>query len=231
MRQHYFILIFLLVIDLTSCNDSESEVAGSIPDLNRLEQSNFSTFKLSGISVGPLLPPDYIKWVINHYREEKTENGITYSLLYKPYDYVVCLECIGEEITSQRRNKILTEINGLEYFDLTIGTKQENGPRFNTFSDQECDEDYEVKYYAFDFQRNILLITAKGDTIHPSIYHFERAYDLLPCNIFLLGFRKELFHPSCIVKLIVRDTLFNRKTIEFDLSSFKSIVLPKLQTT
>jgi len=136
----------------------------------------------SDVSNDSLNPREYRQWVIQHCLMERTAGEIYLKLLYKPYDYIICLETGDSCIKACDDSKLKNELDGMEYFDLRVGLISDRGsPLKHNLLNQDQYSD-RVKYYAFQFQNDISLITTGGDTIHPQLFHFERAYDLTRPN-------------------------------------------------
>src|SRR5256885_770874 len=77
------------------------------------------------------------------------------------------------------------------------------------------DEEYSdrVNYCAFKFQNDISLYDGK-DSIPCSLFHFERAFDIVPYGKFILGFAKSN-HPENAETFIVYDKIFHKGLIKF----------------
>jgi hypothetical protein len=109
------------------------------------------------------------------------------------------------------------ELDGMYYFNFKIALKDGNGEllKYNLSSASEYEQ--RVQYFAFEMQKDINL-KINNRTIPCALFHFERAYDLAPYSVFLLGFPVE--NPSAYAedtKILFeyQDHVFNTGKINF----------------
>lgn len=185
-----------------------------------------------GKSNEQLPPKAYVKWlqdVDNGIKKEKTIDDITFSLQYKPSEYVICMEEKKDQISDSLLKLKQAELSDMEYYDLTISLAEGQGEllKHNLTTVSEYDE--RIKYFAFDMQQDIKLIE-DGDTIPCSLYHFERTYDLAPYSKFLLGFMKGKNSEPKKRTLTFYDKIFNKGFIKFNYTDEDFNNIPKLKT-
>lgn len=139
-----------------------------------------------------LTPLDYVKWV------EEKENGlhhtltiknVQYTAQYKPIDYVIANEIRKEVIDQSEYNKKREELDGFDYFTFKVSL---DGKHSVLEASKANPEQYDqlVQYFAFSMQHDFKLVTST-DTISCGLYHFERAYGMVPFDSFVLGFKKD----------------------------------------
>ena len=118
----------------------------------------------------------------------------------------------------------------MQYYDLKIELKDGQG-EFLKYKLASSNEDYEkrVKYCAFDMQKDIKLL-AGNDSMPCTLFHFERAYDLAPYGIFLLGFPLSKIGSDKEAAIVIQDKLFNKGILKFTFSESELKNLPKLKT-
>jgi len=176
-----------------------------------------------------LAPLEYRSWVLKNCLKEKRFNDIYFKLLYKPHDYIICAEEESLRIDSTQREKVNDELGQMEYFELRIGLTSANGDLLKFQSANDQDYENRVKYFAFKFQNDIQLITYQGDTIHPALFHFERAYDVTPYCTFSLGFPSDKLDYNQPFAVSIKDSVFKSGIIRFVIPAKQFLQLPKLE--
>ena len=132
-----------------------------------------------------LKPSEYVSWVKTNLQQELHSNNISYQLLYKPIDYEICQELRTDDIEQSVYKTFYSELEGNSYFLFKI-----KHDRHDEFFLEENDLSYEerVKYFSFNFQNDIKLVTSKGDSLSCGMYLFERNYGTSPYTSILFGF-------------------------------------------
>jgi hypothetical protein len=177
-------------------------------------------------------PLDYVTWVksVDHgLYKEKTIDDLSFSAQFKPYEYIACLE----ERTPQMKESVLkkkkSELEDMVYIDLKIGIKNGEGELLK--QDLTCAKEYSdrINYFSFQMQKDIYLVSNK-DTIPCSLFHFERAYDVAPYSVFLLGFSKTNKTEKSDMTLVFHDNTFHKGIIKISFIADDLVKIPKLKT-
>jgi len=179
-----------------------------------------------------LTPKEYVQWLQdkdNGIKKEKNIDDITFSLQYKPAEYIVCMEEKKDQISDSLLKKQQEEFSDMEYYDLTIALSEGQGELLKHDLTSITQYDERVQYFAFDMQQDIKLIE-DGDTIPCSLYHFERTYDVAPYSKFLLGFVKGKNAEPKERILTFYDKVFNKGLIKFTYTDEDFNNIPKLKT-
>lgn len=196
--------------------------------------SSESQFLLSdnsaSIQVQELAPVEYISWCRdkeNHLNKTKEIGDITYQLLYKPAEYVACMEEESTSIQTDTLAKKVEELNGLEYYDFKIEITSGQGEllKYNVSSAEEYNQ--RVNYFAFQMQNDLKLVDG-SDTLDCKLFHFERAYDVAPYAVFLLGFPKGK-SANTEKMFFYQDKVFNKGIIKFTYNKNDLKNIPKLK--
>ena len=177
-----------------------------------------------------LTPGEYVRWVKkkeNGLKKEKTIDDVTFSLQYKPYPYIVCMEEKKERFPDSLLNKRISELDGMQYFDLVISLKSSQGELLKYKIGSSEDYDKRVKYFAFEMQNDIKLVE-KEDTLPCSLFHFERTYDVAPYCTFLLGFSLDKNKQNNEKTIILYDRMFDKGTVKFTFNKKEITNIPKL---
>jgi len=222
MKTVYFIISILL---LGSCsrNGVKNNSSASIRALSKEVLYERTQLVLS--------PGEYMKWVNNRENNlimSKTIDDIHFSILYKPTEYIVCKELDDKEIDKDKYENIKAQLGDLQYFDLRVQINDFNQEflKYNLTSSAEYDR--RVNYCAFQMQNDIKII-AGLDTISCSLFHFERAFDVVPYGQFILGFKKPT-HSTGEETFVFYDKVFNKGIVKFTYDMPSLNHLPKLRT-
>jgi hypothetical protein len=179
-----------------------------------------------------LAPREYVQWMQdpeNGIKKEKTIDDVIFSALYKPSEYIICMEEKKDQLTDSLVKKRQEEFSDMEYFDLTIALESGQGELLKHGLTSIAQYDERVQYFAFEMQKDIKLVE-DGDTIPCGLYHFERAYDVAPYSKFMLGFVKNKKTGSKERTLVFYDRVFNKGLIKFTYTDEDFNNIPKLKT-
>ncbi len=175
-------LLFFAGISIvyTSCTPSAAEEPGD----------KLSVFTPNPVDVpAMLLPGDYVSWVEdtqNGLKVEKTIEDFTYTLQFKPLEYVALMELKNDSILANELKKTIDNYSDLQYYTFRISAPGEG--EFLKKKLGSTDEYYHrIQYYSFEMQNDLKLIDGK-DTLDCALFHFERVYGLAPYATFVLGF-------------------------------------------
>lgn len=180
--KHLKILSVLLIVLFLNfgCSTKSS-------DFINATDNDESTGKIS--TPEKLSPRDYVAWVEdknNGLKVEKEIDEFTYSLQYKPFEYVALMELKNDAVGSLELNKKIEEYDGLQYYTFRISTDSRMELLKKNLN--EANDYYgRIQYFSFDMQKDLKLIEGK-DTLDCVLFHFERVYGLAPYATFVLGF-------------------------------------------
>ena len=224
MKNQVLFLYSLLCL-LVSCNDNSRG--------DRATQTT-GVEALSGVSKNAniLEPKAYVDWVQalgNGLKKDKRFEDITFSVQYKPLEYIVCMEERKIRIEDSLVLRKVNELSDMQYFDLKISLNEGGGEllKYQLSSPQQYSE--RVNYFAFGLQKDIVLVEGT-DTLPCALYHFERAYDVTPSSTFLLGFSLGKNKSPESKTLILYDRTFNKGTIKMAFDKHDLQKIPKLKT-
>lgn len=177
-------------------------------------------------------PDEYVKWVQGEeypLNKEKQIDELIFSVQYKPHEYIICQEERTNEIPDSILKQKISEIEDMEYYDLKI--ELENGTqellKYGLTETGQYDD--RVKYFAFSMQKDIQLVLDGKDSIPCGLYHFERAYDVVPFVKVMLGFPttdKKISERT----LVFHDKVFNKGIIKFQFTKEELQNVPQLKT-
>lgn len=222
MKQQSTWILYGLMILLWSCGNKES-VTNSIA-----AENGYVPLKEATV----LSTQDYIAWVRdvdNGLKKEKTIDDLLFSVQYKPYEYIVCLEEKKEALQDSLVKKKTEELSNMQYYDFKISLTEGSGEllKHQITSPQQYDQ--RINYFAFGMQKDIQLVEGT-DTLPCSLYHFERTYDIAPSSTCLLGFPVNTKKSSTEKTLLVYDRTFNKGLLKFTFFTDALKKQPKLKT-
>jgi len=179
-----------------------------------------------------LAPEHFQQWVKEPEHgllQTKKIDNVEYSLLCKPVDYIISKEAGNGKVSASEYARKIEELSDLIYFDLRIKIDHCNGEflKYGVSSSEEYQD--RVAYSAFAMQQDIRLVSG-GDSIPCSLFHFERAFDVVPYGNFLMGFSAD---PATLKDLtfVFHDNLLQKGIIKFSVDPRLLTHLPKLKTS
>lgn len=217
MRSFLNILILLNLFFLVACKQgNESDLVSDGLIEVPVAKANIISF------TSPQELVTYVAAPENGYYKEKEIDNIKYSALLKPIDFIKANEALKSDGIK------VSDDDDLQYFDFRV-TVKDFSMEFLKFDLSSPDEYAQrVEYCAFKMQKDIYLIDGK-DTLQCEMFHFERAYDLVPYGHFILAFvpskNKTMISPKT---LVYHDQLFNKGLIKFTFTTNNLINVPKL---
>jgi len=197
------ILKYSFIILLFACNSNQTEENVSLESIP-IDKKEPVSFK------EPEKLISFIDNSNNGYIKNKRLGGITYMSVLKPTDYLLA----QKKLTDNNSKCKKSDFEDLQYFDLRIKIDDFKMEfiKYNLSSTQQYQE--RVNYCAFGMQNDIKLIDGK-DTLNCVLFHFERAFDVIPYGHFILGFENKKRNSIEAKTLCFDDKLFNNGIIKF----------------
>jgi hypothetical protein len=224
-RVCFFIFIVLCQIGCGQKSASKQETAQT--DVEVQEKPVSAEIKKETMPVD-----NYMQWVRdpqNGLIKTKTIDELQFKVQYKPYEYIVCMEERNDKIADTLMKRKLKELEGMQYYDLKILLKNNEGELLKSGLTSAEEYDSRVKYFSFGMQQDIQLVDGT-DTLPCVMYHFERAYDATPVCTVLLGFDWKDSNAGKAKTLLVYDKTFNKGLLKFTFKENRLQTLPKLLT-
>lgn len=214
-------LVILSMVILSSCNSDKKETTllGKIT-------SAFSSDSKQPVNATEM--KEYVVDMEHGLLKSKTIDEVTYSIKYKPVDYVIAMETGDKKISAAEYKKKREELEGMQYFDLRIEIDKANGELLKYALHSGAEYEQRIKYLAFSVNEDIQLIDGK-DTLPCVMHHFERVYDIVPFATVLLGFKStgvDLMHEKT---LVFHDKLFGKGIIKFTFLPADLQTIPQLE--
>lgn len=159
---------------------------------------------------------EYIKWVQSY------GNGLHVKKIVQPYVFDVqywppayrWLQMQGKNLSDKQDLEHILE-DELQYYLLRIGFEDKHIDFIKRDSKDKKVWEERTYYFSYRFQEHIYL--EEGDLkLSCELYHFERAFDLRPERVFVLGFASD--REIEIAKLVIESAAFGSQPIKIPVS-------------
>ncbi len=117
----------------------------------------------------------YLHGEDSEYVQEKTINGVTFSLAYRPTDMLVAQE-INEEINSEELAALREKYKGQLYFNLSMSAR--NKELLSSIPNNRNEFGAMVNQLAFGMGEKAHLITQRKDTLEMQDFIYPRMYGM-----------------------------------------------------
>jgi hypothetical protein len=180
-----------------------------------------------------LSPRDYVSWVEdpdNGLKLERTFPPITYSVQYKPYDYIIAKEEKSNSISKSTFESQYKAMDKMQYYSLRIQTAGNDLLKEGSPSQQEYYQ--RQNYLTFEFQGDIQLVDG-GDTLSPALFQMVGNYGLAPYVDFVMGFTtKDKLHTEILQDkyFILEDKVFGNGILKFIVKKEAINKTPEIKT-
>ena len=179
-----------------------------------------------------LKPSDYVEWFsdpMHQFVQEEKYHDMRYKVLYKPKEYVICMEERTNDLSSTCMKNKLLAMQGFEYFDLQISLLDSSKNIWNHQSKDSVECDKQLNYFSFDMEKDIYLVS-KQDTFSCQMFHFERSNGLTPYYQFLMGFAISSSQAQTGMELIIRMHSWQKGYLYFTFDKSIFVKKPELLT-
>jgi hypothetical protein len=184
---------------------------------------------LNGCKQAVLSPQQYMDWVRNEdngLHLSKTIDDFSFSLQYKPFEYVMFLQLGKEKAIRSLVESKRGEMDGMQYYTLQIKGENRGEIVGNQYSTEE--QAVRLEYFMGPAQDDIVLVEGT-DTLPCVLYHFERSYNLDNGNALVLGFGKSAKSGSTDKQLIYQDQVLNTGPVQFTISHAAIQQIPQIR--
>lgn len=175
------------------------------------------------------LPPrDFVHWVqdeSNGLNISKELGSYTFSLQYRPAEYITVIEKKKDIMHRDSLMKRVKELQGLQYYTLTITSKEEKEVLQTGISSEE--ELYERMEYLNSRMQDDLWLIDGNDSLPCRLFHFERSYQLAPYNKVVIAFdNTDLKHDRT---LLFNDHALGVGPVRFTIKASSLAAIPQLK--
>lgn len=176
---------------------------------------------------------EYVTWMQepgNGFCNIKEMDDLCYTLQYRSYDYIICIENKGTPVPDSSKKQRYDDLKGMKYFELIIKLTNGSGELLKHKLSSNSNYTARVQYFAFDMQKDIQIKYGDGEPQPCVLYHFERTYDIVPYAKFILGFEKVEGNDSQDIVVEYNDHVFDKGLMKFRFNIENFNKIPKLQT-
>ena len=145
----------------------------------------------------------YIKDPENAYLQEKTVNGVDFTLLYKPTDLIVAQEIGSKDATTKEIDSLRNKYNKYAYFNLSIS--KSNQEILNSVAGDRNQFGAMVNTLSFGMEDKMHMYSNKRDTIALLDYVYPRMYGMSKSTSLLLVYSAEELEKYTHLNLSVED--------------------------
>jgi len=181
------------------------------------------SFNYQNEAIDPEAFMEHVKKNSSQFKEQIINKDIHYTLLYVPVELKVIQGYQNGMLSPIEAENLLKEGNKSLKFIFQIEIPDHGRREFMTYRPDSISYDNRVKYYAFEFIRDISFKSHNGADLKIINYHFERDYGISPRGTFTL----EVENPSTQkVEFTFNDKVFSKEELRIKLEVPK---LPKLK--
>jgi hypothetical protein len=180
-------------------------------------------------AVSVLSPQEYMRWVESGKQglyQEKTVDGIRYTLQYRPLDYVRLSEAENGDYEAALKTHA---DDRMQYYLLRVGRADGQGDVL--VDGVQVDQAFHQKnaYLMFDFQQDLVLYQG-GDTLHPKLYHYQNYQGLAPYVEMLIGFESPQTQTQQDRTFQLDDQVWEAGLLKFEFEGSVIQSTPKVET-
>lgn len=173
---------------------------------------------------------EFVTWCSNEDNQlskTKTISEMMYKVIFLPPESMAYMELKTGSYDLETFRKTSESYKDMSYFNFRLQLDNAGGEilKHNLRSPGHYDE--RVKYVSFYMERDLYLIQGT-DTIYPGLYHFERAYEVVPFLTVMLAFDNKKFDREKEFTLVYNDKLFEKGLIKFNYQNRQLIDVPQV---
>jgi hypothetical protein len=212
-------IFFLMsvVFVLSSCSNGEQSAASST-----------GTSGLENVQT-TLDLEDYNHWILdedNGLVKNKKLSEIEYTLSFLPTDVLVQRE--GKMIGGEKELlEMKSHYENMTYFNFRIAVPEAGAEPLKYKLSSAIEYEERIKYMAFQMKNDIRIVQG-SDTLNPGLYHFERAFNVVPFVNVMFAFDNDKFSPAEEFTVVINDNLFNKGELKYNFQENQLIDLPKI---
>lgn len=228
-------LSFLFCVTLiSSCQRYEARLQPAVASVERPESPGEEERPgaVTSFARESMIKEEYLEWVRDPenglYREEEID-GLTFSVFYKPLDYVILQELASSGVAIDSFASYKKQYEGLQYFTLTIKSSQDADLLKHAIT-SERNYYQRIDYCSFRMQNDLQLVQG-SDTLACKLFHYERTYQVAPYTNFILAFEDNSTPNTSLVHdktLVFHDQAFGRGIVKLKLKANDLNKVPKL---
>jgi hypothetical protein len=173
---------------------------------------------------------EFVSWCSNEENQlskTKTISEMMYKVIFLPSESMAYTELKTERHDFETFKQIAESYDGMSYFDFRLELINGNGEllKYNLNSAGEYEQ--RIKYISFHMEKDLYLVQG-NDTIYPGLYHFERAYEVVPFLTVMLAFDNKKFDREKEFTFVYNDKLFEKGLVKFNYRHKQLVDVPQV---
>lgn len=218
LNKFNLIFIFLTAL-ICSCSQGDSDMAKEQEAHNELAHTKEKA-----------TAQEFVAWCSNeenHLAKSKVISELNYQLSYLPSESMAFLELRTEEYDYEKFKKTAANYKEMTYFNFKIELSGGSGEllKYQLNSPQQYES--RVKYISFQMEKDLCLVQGQ-DTLYPGLYHFERAFEVVPYLTVMFAFDNKKFDKEKEFTIVYNDKLFEKGLIKFNYQNRQLIDMPNV---
>ncbi|MDF2456584.1 MAG: hypothetical protein K0R51_2577 [Cytophagaceae bacterium] len=154
----------------------------------------------------------------NGFVKTHTWHDLDYNVYYRPSDLMAAYELDEEEKhTDKEVDSLIKSYDESYYFLLELSAKEGVNLEWNETENGEKGYEALIKELSFGMKDRISMVVNK-DTLEPSLYHYERGFELGNHQRFLFAFPKDKEKEKESFQIIYNDEIFSSSILKFSFS-------------
>lgn len=173
---------------------------------------------------------EFVAWCNNeenHLAKSKVISELNYHLSYLPSESMAFLELRTEEYDYEKFKKTTDNFKEMTYFNFKIELTGGSGELLKYQLNSAVQYESRVKYISFQMEKDLCLIQGQ-DTLYPGLYHFERAFEVVPYLTVMFAFDNKKFDKEKEFTIVYNDKLFEKGLIKFNYQNRQLIDMPNV---
>jgi hypothetical protein len=177
-------------------------------------------------AVDPIDFQKYVRENGNSFKKLLIHEDIHYSIVYLPEELKIIHDFNNRIITREEAWQELKNSKNQLTLLFQIEIPENGRQEFLKYRPDSVSYEQRIKYYSFDFQKDISITDSKGSIMKINTFHFEREFGLSGKGTFTLILNKETKVEQ--LNILFNDEIFGGKELEMKLPIPQ---LPKLKHT
>lgn len=224
MTKLFYIFIILVTVNITvtSCHNKDFSDQHSEQEEEPIETKNYTKDNLT--------VQEFLSWCgdkNNKLYKSKDIADLRFSLSYLPASSMAFLELRTESYDFQKFKEACIHYSDMTYFNFRLEIIDGTGELLKYKLQSPAQYDGRVKYMSFEMQKDIYLVQGT-DTLLPGLFHFERAFEVVPYSTVMVAFDNKKFNKSNEFTIIYNDKLFEKGFVKFNYKNKQLINLPNI---
>ncbi|MDP2384968.1 MAG: hypothetical protein Q8M29_01235 [Bacteroidota bacterium] len=233
MKSSKYIILSFIALTLTllvvACGNNVAITASKEDSGSEAQEE--TSISIAEATTRTCSPQELMLWVEdpnNNLRQEKKLGELTFTIQYKPSQYIICKEYDGfDKMTADTLAKESEQLDDMQYFNIRVKIDGFNDEflKYNLAPSQSYED--RVKYFSFEMQRDLKLVDGT-DTLDCALFHFERTFNVAPYGNFMAAFPRPDKNKITTKTFVYNDKYLGSGSVKFLFKATDLKEIPKL---